>query len=213
MIAGEQQVALLQCERHVVRGVAGRGDRLDGPASAGDHLAVGQRAVGLELGIVAGVEARRLADIERSRGAMRPFGEHHGPGRRLDSRHRGGMIPMRMRHEDMGDGFPAYRIEQGRNVRLVERTGIDDRNVALADDVGQGPLERERARIVGEHPAHPGRDLIDDVGRKVEALIEGNVVAHAHQPWEKEGLLPMLSRTSGSRAEVSSQWVSRACAR
>src|SRR6478609_3381660 len=116
---------------------------------------------------------------------MRPFGEHHGPGRRLDSRHRGGMIPMRMRHEDMGDGFPAYRIEQGRNVHLVERTGIDDRNVALADDVG----------------------------RKVEALVEGNVVAHAHQPWEKEGLLPMLSRTSGSRAEVSSQWVSRACAR
>ena len=32
VIAGEQQVALLERERHVVRGMAGRRDRLDGPA-------------------------------------------------------------------------------------------------------------------------------------------------------------------------------------
>ena len=123
------------------------------------------------------------------------------------------MIAMRVGHEDMGDGFAAHRIEQRRDMRLVERTGIDDGDVALADDVGQGPLEGERARIVGEHAPHAGRDLLHGVGRKVEALIEGNVVAHAYQPWEETGLLPMLSRTSGSRARDSNRWISRACAR
>ena len=107
---------------------------------------------------------------------------------------------MRMRHEDMGDGFSAHRIEQGRDMRLVERTGIDDRDVAAADDIGQGPLEREWTRIIGEQPPHAGCDLLHGIGRKVETLIEGNVVAHAYRPWEETGLLPMLSRTSGSRA-------------
>ena len=52
---------------------------------AGDDLAVGERAVGPELGIVAGIEPRRLADIERTRGAVRPFGKHQRTGRRLDA--------------------------------------------------------------------------------------------------------------------------------
>ena len=60
------------------------------PAVAGDDLAVGERAVGLEVGVVAGVEARRLADIERPRGAMRPFARApRPPVAALIARHRG----------------------------------------------------------------------------------------------------------------------------
>src|SRR5262245_22870244 len=62
---------------------------------------------------------------------------------------------------------------------LVERTGIDDGNPPTPDDIGHRALEREWAGIVGEHPAHAGRDLLHGVGGEVEALVEGNVVAHA----------------------------------
>ena len=182
MIAREQQIGLLERESHVVCGVAGRRDRLDGEAPAGNDLAVGQRAIGPELGVVAGIEARRLADIEGTRGAVRSFGQNQGPGRRLDPGDRGGMIAVSVRHENMGDGFTAHGVEQGGDVRLVERPGIDDRDLAAADDVGHRSFEREWSGIVGEYPPHARRGLRHGFGRQVEAPVEGNVVAHVDRP-------------------------------
>ncbi len=89
------------------------------------------------------------------------------------------MIAVGMRHEDMRDGLAAHGGEQRRDVGLVERAGIDDRDLAAADDVGQRALERERAGIIGEHTPHAGRNLVHRVGREVEALVEGDVVGHA----------------------------------
>ena len=103
----------------MVGGVAGRRHRLDGPALAGHDLAVGERAIGPEIGVVAGVEARRLADIERPRGPMRPFGQHRAPVAALIARHRRRMIAMGMGDEDMRDGLAAHGIEQRRDMRLV----------------------------------------------------------------------------------------------
>ena len=56
---------------------------------------------------------------------------------------------------------------------------VDDRDIALADDVTDRALEGERPGIVRHHAAHAGHDLLDRVGREVEIFIEGNVVGHA----------------------------------
>ena len=88
MIAGKHEIRLLQRERHVVGGVAGRRDRLDGPAVAAHDLAVGERAIGPEIRVVARLHARRLAGMERTRGAVRAFGIDGRAGRGLDRRAR-----------------------------------------------------------------------------------------------------------------------------
>ncbi len=49
------------------------------PAVAGDDLAVGERVVGPEVGVAAGVEPWPLADIERTRAAVRSFGKTGAP--------------------------------------------------------------------------------------------------------------------------------------
>src|SRR5260221_12713053 len=123
--------------------MAGGGPRLDRPARASNDLTVGERAVGLELRLVTGVEPRRLADIERTRGAMGSFGENDGAGRGLEPRHRGGMIAMGVGDENVGDGFPANGLEKRGDMRGIERPGIDDGDLSAADDIGDGPLERE----------------------------------------------------------------------
>ena len=92
---------------------------------------------------------RRLADIERSRRAMRAFRQHGRAGRRLDARHRRRMIAMGVGDEDMRDGLAAHRVEQRRDMGLVERAGIDDGDTAAPDDVAHRALEGERAWIVG----------------------------------------------------------------
>jgi hypothetical protein len=76
----------------------------------------------------------------------------------------------------MGDGLVAHGGQQRRDVGLVERAGIDDRDLPAADDVGHRALERERAGIVAEHAPHARRDLLHRVRREVEALVEGDVV-------------------------------------
>ena len=120
--------------------------------------------------------------FEGTRGAVRSFGQNQGPGRRLDPGDRGGMIAVSVRHENMGDGFTAHGVEQGGDVRLVERPGIDDRDLAAADDVGHRSFEREWSGVVGEYPPHARRGLRHGFGRQVEAPVEGNVVAHVDRP-------------------------------
>ena len=87
-------------------------------------------------------------------------------------------------HETVGDGLATHGIEQRRNVRLVERTGIDDGDLTATDNIGDRPSERERTRIVGKQPANPGRDLFHLAGRKTEAFVERNVITHARGHFE-----------------------------
>ena len=51
------------------------------------HLAVGERAVRPEVGVVGALHARRLADVELARRPVRTFGQHQRAGRRLHRRH------------------------------------------------------------------------------------------------------------------------------
>ena len=64
---------ILERERHVVCGMAGRGNRLNGPARASDDLAIGQCPIRFEFGIVAGLEAGHLSDMQGARGPVRPL--------------------------------------------------------------------------------------------------------------------------------------------
>ena len=89
MIAGKQDIRSLERIGHVIGGVARRGDRLERPSAAVHHLAVGERMVGAEGMIAAGIERIVLADMQGAGGAVRAFAERARAGRRLDARHAG----------------------------------------------------------------------------------------------------------------------------
>ena len=55
---------------------------------------------------------------------------------------------MGMRDQDMGDRLAVERLEQGREMGLVERSRIDHRHIALADDVGACAGEGERLGLL-----------------------------------------------------------------
>ena len=101
MIAGEQQIGLLEGESHVIGGVARRRHRFERPAVAADDLAVGERDVGTEIHVGRGIEAARLADMERPRQPVRALRENFGAGRGFDFRHRRRMVAMGMGDENM----------------------------------------------------------------------------------------------------------------
>ena len=103
---------------------------------------------------------------------------------------------MRVGDEDVRHGLAAHRIEQRRNMRFVERAGIDDRDLAMAEDVGDRALVGERPRIVAQDAAHAGHHLLDLARRQIEALVERDVVAH-QVPCINT--LSVLSRESGNQ--------------
>ena len=92
-------------------------------------------------------------------GAVRALGVNRRAGRRLDLGHGRRMIAVGMGDENVGDGFAAHGVEQRGDMGVVVRPGIDDRDLAAADDVAHRALEGERAGIVGDdaraRPAPP----------------------------------------------------------
>ena len=80
VVAGEGQAGVGEGEGEVVGGVAGRGDRLDPPAVAGDAVAVAKDGVRPVAGVVGVVEDVRLAGHEGAGEPMRPARER--PARR-----------------------------------------------------------------------------------------------------------------------------------
>ncbi len=149
------------------------------PAVAADHLAVGERAVGPEVGVVGGFEPRPVADMQRARGAMRAFGQNQRAGRRLDRRHAGRMVAVGVGDENMRDGLAAHRVEQRRAVHGIVGAGIDDGDFAAADDVAHRALEGERARIVAQTAAARRASA----RRRVRARVRGSCRRECRQPY------------------------------
>ncbi len=114
-------------------------------------------------------------------GAVRSLCVHRGAGRGLDLRHRRRMVAMRMGDEDVRDRLAAHGIEQRRDVGVVVGAGVKDRDLAAADDVADRACEGERAGIVGHDRPHVRRDLFRSAGYEIEALVIGDVVAHAEE--------------------------------
>ena len=125
----------------------------------------------------------------------------------------GRMVPMGMRHEDMGDGFAAHRIEQGCDMRLVERTGIDDGNLAAADDIGHRSLERERAGLLARMRRTPGATSSTVSGARSKLLSKG-ISSLMHISLGRKRGFSQCRRLHQERVPGSvAEWISRACAR
>jgi hypothetical protein len=86
------------------------------------------------------------------------------------------MIAMGMGDENMRHRLAAHGVKQRTDMRRIVGTRIDDRDVAAAEDIADGSLERERTRVVGHDSSHARRRLVDRVRREIKILVEGNVV-------------------------------------
>ena len=155
---------------HVVGAVPGRGDRLERPAGAVDDVAVREHAVGPEIHVAGGIERSHVvADIERTRRAMRPLAEVGAPVAALIRAAAGEWSRWVWVTKMCVTVSPRTASSSAAMCALIERPGIDDRDAAAADDVAHRPLERERPRIVAKEAPDAGRHLLDLSGRQVEA--------------------------------------------
>src|SRR5262249_37425478 len=164
VVTRKQHFGALESESHVVCGVPRRRNRFKRPAVAGNYIAVGEAMVRNKVGVTASVESFGLADEQRSRRPMRTLAVGGGAGCGLDGRGAGGMIAMGVGDNDMRHRLAVYSLEQRRSVLLVDRSGIDDRDVAATDDIAERPLKRERSRIIGQDTPYAGRDMVDGTG-------------------------------------------------
>jgi hypothetical protein len=180
VIADEIDLSLRPGEGEMIGGVARRGHRFQRPAGAFDHVAVLHRKVRLEIAVGTRFRIVLLALEARPRGAMRPLGINRGASRRLDPRRVRRVVAVSMGDENMRHGLATHRIQQRLGMRLVVGAGIDDRNLALAHDVADGAGERERARIVAEHPPHAGPGFLGDTRLEREIAVERDVVVIGH---------------------------------
>ena len=102
---------------------------------------------------------------------------------------------MRMGDEDMGDGLAVERLQQRVDMILLLRAGIDHRDLAVADDVGAGALEGERAGIARDDAADQRRQPLGP------PVFEGKVAAErdftGHVPGIIPGALPLCQGLRG----------------
>ena len=86
------------------------------------------------------------------------------------------MIAMRMRDDDMVDALAFCRIDKRRDVSCIVGTGIEDRDLSVADNVGARAGEGERPGIGRKHAADQRRDLLHLVRFRIEVAFEGDIV-------------------------------------
>src|SRR4029453_12076781 len=151
-------------QRQISWGVGRGRHRFERPTRTFDDVTVLHGNVGPEVAVGAGFRIVLLALEPRPRGAVRTLGIDGGAGGGLDPRRVRRVIAMGMGDQDVRHGLAAHGVQQRLRMRLVVRTGIDDRDVALAYDVADRAGEGERARVVAENAPHTGTGLIDDAG-------------------------------------------------
>ncbi len=144
--------------------MAGRGQRLQGPARARQARAVAHELVRREAAVMPFVELDLGLRQARRRQAEDPGPEGLGQGGG-----EGGVVEMGVGHQDRRDPFAVQRRHQGLQVGLDVRPRVDHRDLAPAHQIGPGAPEGERPRIGRDDPADPGRDLVG------LAVVEGHV--------------------------------------
>src|SRR5438552_3506985 len=154
MVGRKQHAGPFERKGRVVGGVTWRQDRADRPAVAMGKVAVGQRDIGHEAQVGAGIERIDLADAQWPRRPMRTFGKHGGAGVLLQPRRERRMVAVGMADEDVADRPAADRREQRRQMLIVVRPRIDHRERLAADEIAVGAVEGERARVSGGDALH-----------------------------------------------------------
>ena len=59
---------------------------------------------------------------------------------------------MGMGNQDMGDHFPFKGAGEGGNMLFIQWAWINNRDLALADDIGAGAMKGKGARVIGNDP-------------------------------------------------------------
>jgi hypothetical protein len=174
MIAAEQRLLLLEPERQMVRGVPRREDGGQGEARRGHGGAVGKDDVGSEVEVARGIEQRAAgaAGPGRPAAAMGPVSGGRGAGQRLQAGGQGRMVAMGVGDQDARHGLAGEGVNQCCPMRGVVGAGIDDGDLAGADDIGVGAGEGERSRIAADQAADQRRQPVDPAGDRGEGGIE-----------------------------------------
>ncbi|CAB5003109.1 unannotated protein [freshwater metagenome] len=185
VVAAKQHVLLAVPEAEVVRDVTGGVQYVEGPTRPFDDVAGGDEYIGYER------EVGPLLDLALGLALLLGFaGErvgaervHRGVDARVAQHRRGrGVIAVGVRDEDRDDLLAAECAQQCLHVRRVSRPGVDDRNLAPADDVGAGAVERERARVVREHASDMGRHRVGEARHSCELPDVGYHRGHVSYP-------------------------------
>jgi hypothetical protein len=183
MVAGKKNAGALEREGDMVRGVAGRRHRFQCVTFAFDNLAVSQRVIRHEIFIAAGIERRGFAEMQIARGTVRALAVGFGAGGFGDRGCGRRVVAVRVRDQNLRDGFTAERGKDRVDMAGIGRARIDDGDRPFAYYISVGALERERARVVGDDAPDARGDLGDFVRFHVKRAVELDFFGHF-------GLLP-----------------------
>src|SRR3954451_11435179 len=189
MVPDKKGLSIWPRECKVIGRVPRRGDRLQRPVSAFDGVALTQLDIGLELAVRAGFRRYLFTFVARPRCAVWTLGIDLGPGRSLDARGVGRVIPVSVGDQNMRHRFAPHCIKQRRGVFLVVWAWIDDRDLAPANDITDCPRQGEWAGVIAENPPHTRPNFLRDTRLERKVAIEGHVLVVGHR------ILAIASRT------------------
>ena len=176
MIAGEHGALANERKAEMVRRVAWRVQHIEGDAAGLHHVAVLNRPVGLEGWIDEGLAEAWGAGA--ALGAGRAEAQDLAADQRLQAPRPVAMIAMAVGDQDVGDSLAAGRLDDGGEMLLAGRTGIDDGHAAAAHDISIGAEKGIGRRIVGDDAAHLRGDLLGHAVVDINASIEGKLCRH-----------------------------------
>ena len=86
---------------------------------------------------------------------------------------------MRMGNKNMVDGFTPHRVQNRRQMPIIIRARINDRNISVAHDKCIRALEGERAGVIAGDSAKKGRKLNSLSERGFKIGIEFDIIHNA----------------------------------
>ena len=88
------------------------------------------------------------------------------------------MVAVRVRDQHVADPLAVGRRKNGIDVFGIGRTGIDHGDVAVAEDVGAGAVQREWTGILRDDPADQRRQLGHCAVFEIELAPKRDLHAH-----------------------------------
>ena len=93
------------------------------------------------------------------------------------------MIAVAVRDKNVGDALASRGGRDRRQMGLVVRARVDDRNGPAPDDIGVRAEERVGAWVVRHHAANSRRDLLGHPIIDSQIAIEGEFRRHGFLLW------------------------------
>ena len=180
MVSAEKDVFLLQRKAEMVGRMPRGGYRLEGQTRQFKTLAVSENRMGRVSRIMCGVETALCARA----GRMWPRADKSGPGRGHETRGERTVIPVRVRDQNMRDPLAARDFQQGVEMGVILGSRIDDRHIAMPNNVCACAGEGERRRIGGDQPTKSRRDGV--------AYAAGRLLARRRRRMSRNGRIHVV---------------------